>query len=291
MYQRHELFGALSPDDVSASLNACALAEKDEYTEDEVYRFRECRQMVEQKGKTYEEVAELFQRNGVIPTTQPQTTTEAQLIEPEFQSKAKKPKNGKKPPAKPVDFFELLSVSSELLGNRVLPKEAIKLLEACGLSADAEQYSQEECDRFLEACDMLKIQGKTYEEIATHFGTGSESQNPLAQVTEIISDSAVVAELGLESLVDKVTDRQTDKIPGLVNRSYLKHAARKLAQNQENTELFFAELEERVMAQIEGKNSARSLQPNWDWAPNSLPSSSPKPMILPEGSENGTSGE
>jgi len=214
----------------------------------------------------------------------------ALLTEPESQAKIKKSKNGKKPAAKLLDFPELLSLAKEL-GCGISPKEAIKLLEASGLSSDAEEYNQQECDRFLEACDLLKNQGKSYEGIAAHFGTADESQTPLDQITELVSDSAIVAESGLKRLVDKVTDRQTDNIPGLVNRSFLKHAARKLAQSKENTELFFAELEERVMAQIEGKRQARSLPETWDWEPNSLPLSSPKPMSLPEGSENGTSEE
>ena len=125
----------------------------------------------------------------------------------------------------------------------------------------------------------------------SHFGIAELSQTPSEQITELVSDSTLTAESGLERLVDKVTDRQTDKIPGMVNRSYLKHAARKLAQSKENTELFFAELEERVMVQIEGKRLARSLTQTWDWEPNSLPLSSPKPMSLPEGSETGTSEE
>ena len=38
MHQRTELFADLSVEDISASLDTCALLDKDEYTEDEVYR-------------------------------------------------------------------------------------------------------------------------------------------------------------------------------------------------------------------------------------------------------------
>ncbi|MBV9387051.1 MAG: hypothetical protein JOZ78_11555 [Chroococcidiopsidaceae cyanobacterium CP_BM_ER_R8_30] len=281
MYQRQELFATVSPEEMTLTLNTCALPEKEEYTDDEGDRLRECLVLREQ-GKSYDEISQMFQQNGLLLSNEPQPT------EPESSAKSKKPKNGKKPAAKPLDFSELLSLAKELSCS-VSPKEALKLLQACGLSSDAEQYNQQECDRFLEACDLMKNQGRAYEEIAVQLGATEIS--PVEQITGLVSDSTLITEAGLERLVDKVTDRQTDKIPGMINRFYLKHAARKLAQGKENTELFFAELEERVMVQIEGKRQARSLPETWDWEPNSLPLSSPKPMSLPEGSENGTSEE
>ena len=52
MYQRHELNADLSPEDISLTLKACGLPEKDEYTEDEADRFKECRSLIAE-GKTY----------------------------------------------------------------------------------------------------------------------------------------------------------------------------------------------------------------------------------------------
>jgi len=237
MYQRHELFGDLPSDDVSASLNACDLAEKDEYTEDELYRFRECRQMVEQKGKTYKEVAELFQRNGVIPNTQPQANKEDQIIEPGFQSKVKKPKNDKKPVAKLLDFFELISVSSKLLGSRVLPKEAIKIMEACGLSADAEQYNQEECDRFLEACNLHKNQGKTH--------TETDLLQQVDDATDLIQEEVSAA-------TDEIVQQKAEEHALNDYRRYVGHYAQALRSGRKVQE-FLNDLRSYSKDRLEGK--------------------------------------
>lgn len=279
----------LSPEDTDQTLAAAKLPlDKEIYTEEEIQLGFDVIRSYFNSGQAvdYATAAELFAQ-GVAVT---------QLIEPDTQAKAKKSKNGKKPVAKSLDFFELLSVSSELLGSRVLPKEAIKTMEACGLSADAEQYNQEECDRFLEACDLLKQQNKSYEGVAAHFGGESAKTSPTngrAQLIELLGGSVLAADEELCRLINKITAKQADRtdIERLVQWSYLENVSRKLSDNQNNTSTLFDELEQRAMDYIEGKSPARSLQPNWDWAPNSLPSSSPKPMILPEGSENGTSGE
>ncbi len=60
MYQREELFANLSPEESTATLQACAIAEAQEYTDDEADRIKEARAQIEQ-GKTYEEVAVYFQ--------------------------------------------------------------------------------------------------------------------------------------------------------------------------------------------------------------------------------------
>lgn len=279
---------ALSIEDVNATLNACGLTiDRNEYSDEEIQLGFDviCEYFNSGIASDYTRAAELFKKQQVAKEQSgalSQTTTKK-------TGKSKRPTNENVALSDNLDISELLNRATEKCGMRIKLSVATDILVACGLP-DREEYTQEECARFLEACDLLN-QGRTSEEIAAHFGTGDGTANSLDTIVEIVGGAALIAESGLERLVDKVTDRQTDNIPGLVNRSFLKHAAHKLAQNKENTDLFFAELEERVMAQIEGKRQARSLPATWDSEPNSLPLSSPKRMSLPEGSENPTSAE
>jgi len=268
MYQRHELFANLSPEDTAATLKACGLPEKDEYMEDEADRFRECRSLIEQ-GKSYKQAAAHFRQQ---------------------DKKHKQQTGASEPEAKSLDISELLAFASGQCGSRVSLKEAVQILAVCGLP-DSEQYTPDECDRFLEACALLKQQGKSDEEVAEHFGVKGTSELGLNHLLEQIGDSTITAESGLRNLVDKVTDKRAISIPGIVNQMYLKNVSRHLAENQANTEMFFAELEQRLMDYIEGKSQARSLDTTWEWAPNSLPPSSPKPISLPEDLDNGTSAQ
>ena len=89
-------------------------------------------------------------------------------------------------------------------------------------------------------------------------------------------------------LVNKITAKQASgtNIRELVRQAYLLNLSRQMTENQDGTDTFFAEVEERVMAQIEGKSRARSLNANWEWAQNSLTPSSPKQMSLPEDLDN-----
>lgn len=71
--------------------------------------------------------------------------------------------------SKPIDSLGLLTLVAGQLGNSISLIEAGKILTACGL-ADNQQYTATECDRFIQACTLIKQQGKTYQEVAAHFG-------------------------------------------------------------------------------------------------------------------------
>ncbi|MBD2458981.1 hypothetical protein H6G80_33640 [Nostoc sp. FACHB-87] len=58
MYQPHELFNNLSPEEINRTLHLSEIGEKESYTEDDADRFRECRSLMEQ-GKTDEEIKNL----------------------------------------------------------------------------------------------------------------------------------------------------------------------------------------------------------------------------------------
>ncbi len=162
MYQKHELTTNLSAEDISDSLKACFLDEKDEYMEDEADRFRECRALIEQ-GKTYKQVTAQFRKQDKL-----KQTGDAQ------------------PDTNALEMSELLTLAGEQTGTRISLIEAGKILSACGLP-DKEEYTGTECDRFLEACTLIKQQGKTYEEVAEHFG--------VAQQSKVNTHSAVLEEV------------------------------------------------------------------------------------------------
>ncbi len=166
MYQKNELFGELSSEDITDTLKASFLEQKEEYIEDEADRFRECRALVEQ-GKTYKQATAHFRK----------------------QDKLKQSGNSQSDAAG-LEMVEMLALASEQVDTRISLIEAGKILSACNLP-DKEEYNSQECDRFLEACTLIKQQGKTYQEVAVHFGVATspddspEHQELLAEVQEM----------------------------------------------------------------------------------------------------------
>lgn len=274
MYQRHELQKDLSLEDISSTLKACGLPEKDEYTEDEADRFKECRSLIAE-GKTYKQASAQMRRQDKSTQETDESESGAELL----------------------DISELLARASKQCNSRIPLSEVVQILDSCGLP-DKDEYTSLEGDRFLEACKLIKQQNKSYEEVAKHFGVASSISKPNVDdlqrhLVEQIGGSAIAMDEDLLRLVNKITAKQASgtNIHELVRQAYLINLSRQITDNQDGTDTFFAEVEERVMAQIEGKNRARSLKANWEWAQNSLPPSSPKQMSLPEDLDNGTSGD
>lgn len=268
MYQRTELFANLSTEDVKATLSACALPDKGEYVDDEGDRIRECRTLIE-LGLTYEQVAAQFgQIDKKVKASDVSEKSEGML-----------------------DISELLALASSQCRQRISLKEVGQILDSCGL-ADKDQYTSVEGDRFLEACELIKLQAKSIEEVATHFGIEKvappQAPKQLQQLLAEMGELTMLNESDLLSLVERVTLERSQLLEGMVSQSYLRNATERFKQDKANTTMLFAELEQRVLDYMEGKRPAQSLRETWDWEPNSLPPSSPKPMSLPEGSENGT---
>ena len=169
---------SLSKDVVRKTLKACGLSvEQAMYSDEEVEsRFLVARKLLDDGvARTYADVADYFkQRHGVNSSD----STEG----------------------KPLEMPELLSLASEQCGTRISLTEAVRLLEVCGL-ADKDQYTPEEVERFLGACNKLKGQGKTMAEVAAHFGQPSGTvENAQAILDEIIG------------LIGQVSDTQAERI-------------------------------------------------------------------------------
>lgn len=170
MRQRDEIFANLDSEQIVCTLEACSLEDKQDFTEDEFARIEYCRSLVEQ-GKTYKQAAAQFRKQDKL-----------------------KPPGDAQANTNTLEMSELLAVAGEQVGGKISLIEAGKILVACDLP-DKEEYTGVECDRFVEACVLVKQQGKTYQEVAAHFGVATapddspERQQLLAQVQNRVQSS------------------------------------------------------------------------------------------------------
>lgn len=279
MYQPQELFNNLSPSEISRTLRLSGIPEKELYTENDADRFRECRTLIEQGGNDEEVMALL---SPVVDNA---------LSETQGNSSSSTKNGGKKQGKKaqlPLDITELLVIARER-GYKIALSQALLILQVCGLS-EQDEYSPDECERFLETYKSIKEQNKSFEEVASELAALNESgispQLKLDAVIENVSEKAVAARDDLSNLIDRITAAEAEEITGLVQSLYLKNVALKLQQSDSENNLF-AQLEERIMARIAQKKQQRAQLSgmNWETTP-SLPSS-PMPMLSPNVSKNG----
>lgn len=194
MYQKHELFGELSSVDIAETLKACTLDSKDEYMEDEADRFRECRALIE-KDKTYKQATAHFRRQDKLKQTG-DTAGDSSL-----------------------ELSELLAMACEQVGDRISLIEAGKILAACDLP-DKEQYSATECEVFVEACTLIKQQGKTYEEVAEQFGVAPQGKSNahgmlLDEVRQLLSQPAFSQAEQIREALPQMAVEQLEEIKAL----------------------------------------------------------------------------
>lgn len=260
MYQRHDLLSTLEKEeDFCATLTACTLLDKQEYTEEEADRFRECRSLIEQ-GKSYKQVAAHFRR--IDKNLKPQNgqdevdTMEAML-----------------------EISELLALASEQVEARISLTEAVQILNACDLP-DREQYSSLECDRFLEAC-ALKQQGKTYKEIATYFGIQQMETNDSHTIGAALDIDTAAAKL-----VNDLAHSKAAEAASLVVPAFKYHFAREISSSKIRQE--FEAFGHQLHAEL-GKGETRMMRVMMEI--NSAPSLHQKQAALPEASNNGLTSE
>lgn len=228
MYQREKLFANLSPEEGTATLQACAMAEAGEYTDDEADRFKEARALVEQ-GKTYEEITAYFR---------------GELEQPETNGKGRKSNKGKKAPS-PMTLSQMLAIASEQVGNRVTLIKAGQLLDACGLSErEDDSYPDEAAACFLEACDMHLRIGKPLAEVAIHFGVPTDSHSEVLELLEQMSGTQIEE---LKASLIQAKQQQNQQFIEAFHRMTIQ----KLRQKAESGELQ-AELQQAWTAQPVG---------------------------------------
>jgi hypothetical protein len=261
---------SLSPEDVSATLTACGLSsDTQEYSDADIEsRFDVVRQLFT-KGlaSDYQHATTLFQQSlesnsdpsESSPESNPQSGTET--------------KNGGKKQGKkgqlPLDITELLSLAREE-GFKLTLTKALQVLTSCGLK-EQDEYTPEESERFLGALTKVSQQAP--------------------DVLIDMEDITTASEKALAGFVARVTDRLVEKIPlGLVKQVYTQKAIARLAQQPEESDDFFIELEEGIMRQLEGKPPMESplIQLMEKHQINLLPPTSIKSMQLLNESESDT---
>ncbi|MBN3869728.1 hypothetical protein [Nostoc sp. JL33] len=279
MYQPQELFNNLSPSEISRTLRLSGIPEKELYTENDADRFRECRTLIEQGGNDEEVMALL---SPVVDNA---------LSETQGNSSSSTKNGGKKQGKKaqlPLDITELLVIARER-GYKIALSQALIILQVCGLS-EQDEYSPDECERFLETYKSIKEQNKSFEEVASELAALNESgisqQLKLDAVIENVSEKAVAARDELSNLINRITAAEAEEITDLVQSLYLKNVALKLQQSDSGNNLF-AQLEERIMARIAQKKQQRAQSSGMTWETTPLLPSSPMPMLSPNVSKNG----
>ncbi len=161
---------ALSSEEVEATLSACGLPlDQEEYADQEIETgFRVIREyFATGQVQDYAAATELFRQQ-----SPPQPQTKAPNSDCSKQQVAR------------VSLLDLLAIASDPVAPISL-SEASTLLRLCGLP-DQEDYTEAEVGRFLEACDLLKHQGKTEAEVAAHFGVSVPS--PVAELEYDLRD-------------------------------------------------------------------------------------------------------
>ncbi len=284
MYQQHELSTTLSPEEVTRTLLLAAIPEKEEYTEDDADRFRKCRQLIEE-GKTEEEVAELLGENAVLPTTDADSSKGLGI---------KKPKKPKKSASEPKDISELLSIACEQVGAKISLTESLRILQVCGL-ADQEEYNPAECDRFISACDLIKSQGQTFEQVAEYFGFGLQPQSD--ELNE--SDSSEI-DLNIEEAATQLLDNGQDLVNQMMRHKakfdaadaptlYIKHLAAEFGSPE--FQQAWHKMEDMLKAKIAGKFQNRPRKKILTGETPTLPPSPQHLTSLPPTSENGSNSD
>jgi hypothetical protein len=179
-----------------------------------------------------------------------------------------------------MDISELLAIACEQVGVKISLTESLRILQVCGLP-DQEEYNQAECDRFLEACSLIKGQGKSFEEVAEHFGLASQ---PVTDETDLMIEDVtnVLGESGQELINEMMRYKAKEDVadaPGL----YLKHLATEFASPE--FQQAWHQMEESLKAKIAGKFRSRGRY--LTGLAQTLPPSQKPLSNLPPTSENG----
>jgi hypothetical protein len=254
---------SLSPEEVDQTLATAKLClDSETYTDEEIQLGFDVIRSYFNSGQVsdYTAAAELFSQQ---QRTSQELETQPQVVSKKL-GKSKKSNNSNGDGAvenKPLDISELLSQASEKCGTRIKLSEATDILAACGLP-DQEEYTQSECDRFLEACGQIKQQGKTPQEVAAQFGAANEQSDIQADVREIlgmIGSAAVATEEDLLHVLNELSVKRGRAISEMYDRLLLTQVAQQLRERQK-ARAFLADFGERLEAYVEGKSPVRAMK-------------------------------
>ena len=206
---------SLSFEDVDATLTACGLSpEQDEYADEQIQSgFDVIRKYFNEKQVgDYAAAAEIFNQQN-LPKTKKTGKGKKQnnSLEQELDATTVE--------GDTLDISQLLAQATSQCNTRISLIEAGKILSACGLS-DKEEYTGTECDRFIEACTLVKEQGTTYEEVAAHFGVAQQSRSNthsvlLDEVRQLLSQPAFSQAEQIREALPQMAVEQLEEIKAL----------------------------------------------------------------------------
>ncbi|MBD2254793.1 hypothetical protein [Nostoc parmelioides] len=246
---------ALSAEDVNATLEVCGLpVDKEEYGDEEI------------AAVDFQQAVELVKQQNSDTSSTPENDA---------------PEGKKKRKSKPLDTTELLAKARDK-GIKLSLLETMQVLQSCGLS-EKDEYSQAECDRFLEAGDLIKKQSKSVEEVAQHFGLSTNDSMPEADVDtdallqELGDTTALLGEEERELIREMVRQKAKGDMAGLP-KLYLQSLLEEMRSPQFQQE--WQQLREAFKAKVMGKKQTSPIFPL-----------QPPLMSLPPTSENGSISE
>ena len=154
----------LSLDEVNQTLAAAELStEAEQYTDEQIQTRFDIVRAYFSNGQVsdYVAAAQLFKLNlGDVQLTKDENAAKG----PELDMQHSNTEASRQP----LNLYQLLSLASSSCGSPIKLNEAIEIFTHCGVAADLEQYATQECDRFIYACNLIKKENKTLEEVAVH---------------------------------------------------------------------------------------------------------------------------
>jgi len=131
-----------------------------------------------------------------------------------------------------LDSSQLLALACGQLKTNISLIEAGKILLCCGLP-EIEQYTTQECDRFVEACSLVKQHGKTYQELAAHFGLAPKDDTLIEEVHGLLSQVSSTQAGLIRTALPKMAVEQLQEVKSL----FWRMTARRLRQYVDSGQL------------------------------------------------------
>lgn len=189
----------LDGDEVNQTLTAAGLCvDNESYTDEQIQASFELIRSYFSDGQVsnYTAAAQLFEQHQNLRASEEQ------------QPKSKKSTKGKKSeplndfgasPCDRLNVLELIALASEHCGVKIELLEAVQIMPSCGLLPNQSEFTQDECDRFVEACNLIKKQNKAVVDVAVHN-----------------SDKALIKEIN--GFLDQASFTQADQIRAMLPR-------------------------------------------------------------------------
>ena len=210
---------SLSYEDVNATLAACGLStEQDEYADEEITsKFDVIRKYFNDAQVTdYAAATQMFnQQQSLAVEPKIKRTSRSNKSNNSIEQDA----NATTGESNNLDISQLLALATQECETRISLIEAGKILSACDLP-DKEQYTSVECDHFIEACTLIKQQGKTYEEVAEQFGVAPQNRSSFHsvlfdEVRQLLSQPAFSQAEQIREALPQMAVEQLEEIKAL----------------------------------------------------------------------------